>query len=991
MMFTRVSSPAFTESQLHAALHPELSTWFRRRFGHFSPAQLHAVPEVLSGRSLLLTSPTGSGKTLAAFLSVFDWLARAHDAGGLPNGMVAVYVSPLRALAYDLRKNLQQPLEELGWDWLRVSARTGDTTPAERAKQHRKPPHILVTTPESLTLMLSQPNWIPAFTSVRFLIADELHALAENKRGAMLMVAAERLEDVVRHRKAGGQTSDVRDQRAEPGELGEQRRTTIRRDHGGLSASAFEGRERSGAVGSPQPAARLMPDLRPPTSDLRPPTSDLRSLPPGLVRIGLSATVAPLETVAEFLVGPGRPCRIAEVTQQKPAKIEVFSPLRENAYPPAGYTATRVLQELGALLEQHETTLIFTNTRSGAESIGLRLKQLLPELTDLIEVHHASLDRGVRLEIEDRLKRGELRAVVCSTSLEMGIDIGSIDVVVMVSAPKGVSRALQRIGRSGHSMGRTSHGILVASNINDLAECAVTARMMTRRELDPVKIHENPLDVLAQTLVGLAVFGSDTPDDAFALVRRSYPFRHLQRPVFERVLRYLRGGGVSLERNYENVFGKVRLDDGGHLVLTSPRVARTFYQNIGTINTESMVQVRLNRRNLGQVEESFMKGIRPGDVFVLNGRCVRLVKAHLLTAQVVRADNALPTVPRWYANKMPLASGLASEVVRLRTEVAKRLARERATPGPLLRGAGERSDKARSRGNADLPSRGAARRALDAQGAAGCAPTQTTEEETSSAFEFLRSEYDLSAANARALVVHFALQAQLSAIPTAGLFLIERYREGDFLHYFFHALIGRSANDALSRIVAQRVQALKGGNALVTIDDYGFLLSMRGFQAMTESELRTLFAREHAEDALRIALADASLVKWQFRGVAQTGLMVPRRIHGVERGARMLQWSSEIIFEVLRQHEPDHPLLLEAYAEATLRFLDLPRALALLEEIHALPWDVRDLTRVSPFSFGLYVSKIKETMTLEDPETTIERLYHAMYGSSPSPAVPNPA
>ncbi len=920
-LFTRVGTPALTEPQLHAALHPELAAWFRHRFGHFAPAQCFAVPEILAGRSLLLTSPTGSGKTLAAFLAVFDRLVRARDADALPDGIVAVYVSPLRALAYDLEKNLRQPVAELGWDWLRVAARTGDTSPKERAAQRRRPPHILVTTPESLTLMLSQPAWIVAFRPARFLIADELHALAENKRGAMLMVAAERLEEVA---MSGSRPSIPAERLPEP-------RTAA--EEVGSRAS----RSRNAGDGETSRPSAQSPGL--------------------LIRIGLSATIAPLETVAAFLVGMGRRCRIAEVTGQKAARIEVFSPLREHAYPPAGYTATRVLAELGTLLAGRRTTLVFTNTRSGAESIGLRLKQLLPELRELIEVHHASLDRGVRLEIEDRLKRGELRAVVCSTSLEMGIDIGSIDTVVMVSAPKGVSRALQRIGRSGHSMGRTSHGILVASNINDLAECAVTARMMARRELEPVKIHENPLDVLAQTLVGLAVFGSVTPDEAYALVRRSYPFRRLERPLFDRVVRYLRGGGVSLERNYEDVFGKVRIDSSGCLVLPHPRAARSFYQNIGTINTESMVQVRLRRRNLGQVEESFMKAVRPGDVFVLNGRCVRLVKTHLLTAEVVAADHALPTIPRWHANKMPLASGLAAEVVRLRTEVARRL------------------------GANSTPAAGGRER--DSQ-PAGAGFFRAAE-------DFLVAEYDLSRPNARALVEHFALQARVSAIPTAGIVLVETFRDHDHLHYFFHALIGRSANDALSRIVAQRVQETKGGNALVTIDDYGFLLSLRSFQAMTVDELRSLFRPDGAADALRAALAEASLVKWQFRGVAQTGLMVPRRVHGTERGSRMLQWSAEIIFEVLREHEPDHPLLLEAYAEATLRFLDLPQALAFLEGVAALPWDVRELPRVSPFAFGLYVSGIKETMTLEDPETTIERLYHAMYGSRPAAATSDPA
>src|SRR4051812_46527237 len=194
-MHPRITVPAKTEEELFAALHPELARWFKKRFEHFAPAQLLAVPEILASHSILLSSPTGSGKTLAAFLGVFDYLAKARDRGELPGGIVAVYVSPLRALAYDLRKNLQLPLDELGWDWLRVGARTGDTTTKERAQQKRRPPHILVTTPESLTLMLSQPGWLGPFRDARFLIADELHALAENKRGTLLMVGAERLEE----------------------------------------------------------------------------------------------------------------------------------------------------------------------------------------------------------------------------------------------------------------------------------------------------------------------------------------------------------------------------------------------------------------------------------------------------------------------------------------------------------------------------------------------------------------------------------------------------------------------------------------------------------------------------------------------------------------------------------------------------------------------------------------------------------------------------
>ncbi|TAG32763.1 MAG: DEAD/DEAH box helicase, partial [Verrucomicrobia bacterium] len=792
------------------------------------------------------------------------------EAGTLPSaGMVAIYVSPLRAPAYDLQKNLHRPLAELNWLHLRVAARTGDTTAKERAALRKRPPHILVTTPESLTLLLCQPAWAAALATVRFLLVDELHALAENKRGSLLAVAAERLE--------------ARLARAAPTEAD--------------GASCAE---------------------------------------PRLVRVGLSATVAPLAELARFLTGPARACEIVEILPESSRAMElaVFSPLARQPYPAAGYTAYRVLRELAAELARCRTTLIFTNTRAGAESIGLRLKELLPELATQIKVHHASLDRTVRLEVEDRLKRGELRAVVCSTSLELGIDIGSIDLVVMVSAPKGVARALQRIGRSGHAPGQTARGLLVATNINDLAECAATARLMRARELERLRLPTNPADVLAQHLVGLAVFADTTPDEAFALLRRAHPFAELARDDFEKVLHFLRGGGRSLERAYSAVFGKVTIDPFGHLAVPAPKIVREFYQNVGTIASDALITVKLGVRNLGTVEESFLKGLRPGDTFVLNARCVRLISTTLLTAKVKpAAAGELPTIPRWNANKMPLASGLAAEVLRLRSALARLLATD------------------------------AAEASLEA---------------------YLVSDYDLTSTNAAALIRHFKLQARISRIPTSAALLVEEYAEpsADRLHYFFHTLIGRAANDALSRIVAQRIQRTLGGNALVTIDDYGFLLTVRGFQQIGSTDvIRPLLARAEAESDLRLALTDSELVKWQFRGVAQAGLLVPRRVQGNERGSRSLQWSAEILFNVLRQHEPDHPLLQEAYAEATTRFLDLPAALAFLDSASALPIERVSVARVSPFAFGLYVSRIKETMTLEDPETTIERLYHDLYGA----------
>jgi ATP-dependent Lhr-like helicase len=844
---------AATSKALAKKLHPRLAKWFLKSFPDFTHAQLLAVPAILDRKSILLTSPTGSGKTLAGFLAIFDALLRKLDAGGLTSTVQCIYVSPLRALAYDIGKNIRAPIVGLGLEKkLRIHLRTGDTPSAERVKFRGRAAHILVTTPESLAVMLAQESYASHFAECEFVVVDELHSFAGNKRGADLTISLERLE-----------------------------RLRLQRN------------------------PRMFP----------------------LCRIGLSATAAPLDLLAQFLVGQGRDCRIAEAQTEKKSLVEVFSPVRRKPYPPAGYTGVRLYAELAELIRRRQSVLVFTNVRSAAEQVGLRLKELLPDLAPQIEIHHASLDRSVRLEVEDRLKNGELRAVVCSTSLEMGIDIGAVDLVVMVATPKGVSRAIQRIGRSGHSLDRSSHGVLVATNINDLVEATVTAKLVRERALDPIKIQEKPYDVVAQHIVGLAAVASVHADEVFDLVRRAYPFRDLTREEFDRILQYLEGGGAALQQQYAGVFGKIRVDDG-LISLAHPRIAREFLVNIGTIHSEGFIDVLLRRRRLGSVEENFIKQLQIGDLFVLGGRIVRLIDTGVQEAYVERADGHLPTVPRWNAAKMPLTSGLAQAVRKLRTE-------------------------------------------LDAQ-------VRKSSDDAAIA-DWLVERYEISIANAQAIVELFRAQLGISEIPIGWKMLIELYREGNHAHYFFHSLIGRSANDALSRIVALRVKNCIGGNALVTIDDYGFLLTLRRFQELPLSELRDCFLRENAERDLGAALRGSELVKWQFRGVAQTGLMVPRNLPGKKRKQKQLSWSAEVLFRVLERHELDHPLLVEAYRQATHTFLDAEAAYGFLADVQEFEWKLVELPVVSPFSFAIYASVIKENMMLEDPTAAIERIYREMY------------
>lgn len=842
---------AAESKQLYKRLHPRLRKWFRQTYPSFTHAQLLCVPAILDRQSILLTSPTGSGKTMAAFLGVFDFLLRKMDAGTLRRVVQSIYVSPLRALTYDISKNLRAPIEAMSLKGeLLVHLRTGDTKAVERARFRRSGAHILVTTPESLAVMLAQESYAMHLRECQFVIVDELHSFAGNKRGADLTLSLERLERL--------------------------------RTQGDPSAAP-------------------------------------------LCRVGLSATAAPLDVLARFLAGENRECRIAEAQIEKRQIVEVFSPIRRKPYPPAGYTGTRLYAELAELIRTRRSVLVFTNVRSAAEQLGLKLKELLPDLAKQIETHHASLDRSVRLEVEDRLKNGELRAVVCSTSLEMGIDIGAVDLVVMVATPKGVSRAIQRIGRSGHSLNRNSHGVLVATNVNDLVEATVTAKRVRERSLDPIQVQRKPADVVAQHVVGLAAVAPIPADEAFALITRAHPFAELSRGEFDQILQYLEGGGASLRKQYANLFGKIRIDDGV-ISLAHPRVARDFLVNIGTIVSESFVDVFLKRRRLGSVEENFIKQLQIGDLFVLGGRIVRLVETAVQAAYVERADGQLPTVPRWNAAKMPLTSGLAEGVRNIRAQIAERLR----------------------------------------ENAAGAA-------------DWLVEEYDISIANAEAILEQFRAQLSVSELPVGEKMLLERYREGEHSHYFFHSLIGRSANDALSRIVAWRVKKRIGGNALVTIDDYGFLLTLRPFQEMPLEDWRLCFEREGAEEDLHAALRGSELVKWQFRGVAQTGLMVPRQLPGRERRPKQLTWSSEVLFRVLEQHEPDHPLLNEAYRQATHTFLDAEQAYAFLDRVQGYRWLLRELPVVSPFSFAIYASKIKESMMLEDPGAAIERIYAEMY------------
>ena len=877
-----------------------ITEWFAKKFAEPTPAQARAWPLIEAGKNVLVISPTGTGKTLAAFLSVLNELALVEAEGKLARSIHAIYISPLRALSYDLEKNLREPLTEVYGSNppIKVGLRSGDTSSSERQKQFHSPPHILLTTPESLSILLSQERWLPALSTVRWVILDEVHSLAENKRGSHLSLSLERLDQICVTGRAN------------------------------------------------VPASRITP--------------------PAIVqRIGLSATVAPAHEVARFLAGTHRPCEILDVSAAKKIDLRVYSPLSKNPYPPSGYTGERLIKELARLVAENRTTLIFSNTRSGAEAATYWLHSALPELSSQIECHHASLDRDVRLEVEDRLKRGELRAVVCSTSLELGIDIGSIDLVVMLSTPKGVSKALQRTGRSGHNIKMISRGLLMATNMNDLVECCATALLARSRQLDEIRIPQAPLDVLAQHLVSMGCIREWPKRDALDLVRRAYPFRNISEHDFDQVLDYLAGGGKSLRQQYSQTFGKIIL--GSDSFQTQPgRVQRDLLQNMGVIPNEGTVAVKLKSRTLGYVEEIFLRNLQAGDVFIIAGRPVRLERTAMMECFVTRADGAVPTVPRWNANKMPLTNKVAEEIVAFRSEFRKRFEH---SPGQ------------------------------------------------SSLVDWVAERLDCGRVNAGIITRMYIAQAHVSEIPTAEFLLVEELhdqpeaitreleqtavpaqrerspkgrRKGSFpprgqRHYFFHSLVGRAANEALSRVLALRLSRLRGGNAIATADDYGFVLTVRPEQILTEADLPALLSDERFADDLHSALSRSDLLKVHFRNAAQTGMMVYRNFFGEQKSLRKVQWSAEVIFNVLREYEPDHILLREARRDAVHTYIDLEGARRFLQAMRDKPIRLRSIQRVPPLSFALFATKIKEALMVEDPREMTERLFHLWWSKLEEP------
>ncbi len=790
-----------------SAFSPRVREWFTSAFAEPTEAQAQAWPAIASGEHVLISAPTGSGKTLAAFLWAIDRLASVERTDEKRIGLV--YVSPLKALSYDIDRNLRAPLRGVGAD-LKVSVRTGDTPQRERQAMLREPPDILITTPESLYLMLTG-RARELFAGAESCIVDEIHAVAATKRGAHLALTLERLAH------AAGR--DVQ-------------------------------------------------------------------------RIGLSATQKPLDEIGRFLVGPSRTCRVVDTGVRKELDLEIRVPVESMTEPEAtaapdldplagGTEATRrsiwpaIYPELLELIERHRSTILFVNNRRGAERLAVRLNDLAER--EIARAHHGSLAREERTVVEEMLKAGELPCLVATSSLELGIDMGAVDLVIQVESPKSVARGLQRIGRAGHSVGDISRGRIFPKFRADLLECAVVARRMRDAEIETTVVPRNALDVLAQQIVSIAAAATDEDrpvvvDDLYALVKRTYSYAELPRTQLEHVLDMLDGRYPS--SSFSELRPRIIWDRVAGTVRARPGARQLAVTNAGTIPDRGLYAVTLpDGRRVGELDEEMVYEARPGQTFLLGASTWRIEEIGRDRVIVTPAPGLPGAVPFWKGDAVGRPKELGEAI------------------GAFARWAVEQPPEA------------------------------------------LQHDYDLDERAAKNLVEFLReQQAATRVVPSDRAIVIERFRDeiGDWRLCVLSPYGGR-VHAAWGLAVSARIREELGLESDAIWSDDGIIVHLPDAEEPPGAEL-VLIDPDEVEDRVVTELSSTALFGARFRENAARALLIPRARPGKRTPLWQQRLKSQSLLEVAKQYD-DFPIVLETYRECLRDVLDVPGLADLLRRL----------------------------------------------------------
>ncbi|MXY41419.1 MAG: ligase-associated DNA damage response DEXH box helicase [Rhodospirillaceae bacterium] len=793
------------------ALPPRFADWFAGRGWAPHPHQLEMLAAVQGGRDALLIAPTGAGKTLAGFLPSLIGLAGRGSLERDFGGLHTLYISPLKALAVDIARNLEAPVREMALD-IRCETRTGDTPHAKRTRQRKRPPDILMTTPESLSLLLTYADAARLFGRLRCLIVDELHALMPSKRGDLLALAMARL-------------------------------------------------------------ATLAPEAR---------------------RIGLSATVHDEAAARRWLAADADGDDVRIVRAPPGADPEISIVESEARIPWSGHMALHALPAVYEKIREHRTTLVFVNTRGQAEIVFRQLWRMNEDGL-AIALHHGSLEREQRRKVEAAMARGALRAVVCTSSLDLGIDWGDVDLVVQMGAPKGASRLLQRLGRANHRYDEPSRAILVPGNRFEFMESRAAIEAVHAGELDGEAPREGGLDVLAQHLVGLCCGARPTADELFAEVRRCAPYAGLSRRAFDDVLDFVATGGYALGA-YER-FKRLTVDERGRYHIAGPRFARQHRMNAGVIVEAQMLKVRAGGRNLGQVEEYFVNGLVRGDTFIFAGEMLEFNEVREMTVHARKAKGVdAPKVPAYGGGRLPLTTNLADRVRAMIADPA---------------------------GWSDFPDQ---------------------------------------------VRVWLDRHAEQSVFPQADGLLVETFPRQGKIYTVAYCFEGRNAHQTLGMLLTRRMERAGLGPLGFVATDYVIAV----WSLERPEDLDGLFDPDMLGDDLEAWMAESTLLKRTFRNVATIAGLIERNHPGQRKTGRQVTFSADLIYNVLRRHEPNHILLRATRQDAATGLTDIRRLGDMLTRVQGRIRHQK-LDRVSPLAVPILLEIGRESVAGEAVEDLLAR------------------
>ncbi len=915
--------------------------WFAGRGWMPRAHQLDLLAKAQAGRSVLLVAPTGAGKTLAGFLPTLVDLAEPRPKDG--KGRIhTLYISPLKALAVDIARNLEAPVAEMKLP-IRVETRTGDTPAHKRARQIERPPDILLTTPEQLALLLAHREARELFAGLRRVVLDELHSLVTSKRGDLLSLGLARLYALAPDLATVGLSATVR----EPEEL---QRYLVPQQAASPCLGALSPRSRGegwgeGPVGetesfpegSPPPcgegpgvgvgagSTRVVPPAPTPTRPadaVHPPRKgEGRSLNT------LSSTDRPLTPALSPLVGRGGEAAgrggladLVVVEGGAAPEIRMLAP--DARLPLAGHTAALAMPAIYELIRKHRTTLVFVNTRLQAEYVFQSLWNLNEDGL-AIALHHGSLDVNQRRRVEAAMVAGSLRAVVCTATLDLGIDWGDVDLVVNVGAPKGASRIMQRIGRSNHRMDEPSKAYLVPANRFEILECQAALDAIEEAAQDTPDARVGALDVLCQHVLGMACAEPFRVEELYEEVRAAAPYRDLSYEDFEAAVAFVATGGYAL-RAYER-FAKIVRGADGLWRVRDGRVAQQYRLNVGTIVEATMIKVRLARavrgkpgsvlprggRILGEVEEYFAETLTVGDTFLFAGEVLRFEGMHENEALVTRAKAGTdPKIPAYAGGKFPLSTFLAERVRRIL-----------ADPFEWDR-----------------------------------LPPQVTD--------------------------WLLWQRRKSIVPGPRDLLVETFPRGGRHYMTCFPFEGRLAHQTLGMLLTRRLERARLKPLGFVANDYGLAVWGMGDVAARAGRepgfIEALFDEDMLGDDLEDWLAESALMKRTFRTCAVIAGLIERRFPGQEKTRRQVTVSTDLVYDVLRKHEPDHVLLRAARADAATGLLDVRRLGVMLKRIRGRIIH-KPLERVSPLSVSVMLEIGRERVYGEGADDILAEAEAALF------------